>query len=404
LAAGTNGYVMTLAAGVPTWAAAASSGITISDDTTTNATRYLTFTSATSGSITSENVSSTKLQYNPSTGTLTTSAISTAGLTNSGNESITGTLSVTGQITGTVGINVPNTFGYKNRLINGGFFVDQRNYGASQSLGLSAVYTVDRWYALSVGVAATGQRIAGSNGFQYSYQITGVASNTGITFGQKIESVNCYDLASSTVTLSAYIKASALTSVTWTAYYPTATDNYTSRTQISTGTFTINTTSTQYSTNISLPSSVTNGLQIEFTTGALTSGTITYTGVQLEKGLTATSFDYRPYGTELQLCQRYYQYKQNLMGSSCGTTNRFIVVVPLIVTMRTNPTLGLSSALGITSYAVASYTQSSASVGYEGSTYGDSIYISFPNFSGLSAQYNYACYPGTSQLQLFAEL
>jgi hypothetical protein len=74
LAAGTNGYVMTLAAGVPTWAAAASSGITISDDTTTNATRYLTFTSATSGSITSENVSSTKLKYNPSTGELTSPA------------------------------------------------------------------------------------------------------------------------------------------------------------------------------------------------------------------------------------------------------------------------------------------------------------------------------------------
>ena len=71
LAAGTNGYVMTLASGVPTWAAAASSGITISDDTTTNATRYLTFTSATSGSITSENVSSTKLNYNPSKGELT---------------------------------------------------------------------------------------------------------------------------------------------------------------------------------------------------------------------------------------------------------------------------------------------------------------------------------------------
>jgi len=75
LAAGTNGYVMTLAGGVPTWAAAASSGITISDDTTTNATRYLTFTSATTGSITSENVSSTKLTYNPSTGNLSSTVI-----------------------------------------------------------------------------------------------------------------------------------------------------------------------------------------------------------------------------------------------------------------------------------------------------------------------------------------
>jgi len=69
LAAGTNGYVLTLAGGVPTWAAA-SGGLTITDDTTTNATRYLTFTSATTGSISTENVSSTKLTYNPSTGNL----------------------------------------------------------------------------------------------------------------------------------------------------------------------------------------------------------------------------------------------------------------------------------------------------------------------------------------------
>lgn len=67
LAAGTNGYVMTLAGGVPTWAAA-SGGLTISDDTTTNATRYLTFTSATTGSISTEYVSSTKLKWNPSLG------------------------------------------------------------------------------------------------------------------------------------------------------------------------------------------------------------------------------------------------------------------------------------------------------------------------------------------------
>jgi hypothetical protein len=46
------------------------SEITISNDTTTNATRYLTFTSATSGTASSINVSSTKLTYNPSTGSL----------------------------------------------------------------------------------------------------------------------------------------------------------------------------------------------------------------------------------------------------------------------------------------------------------------------------------------------
>jgi hypothetical protein len=68
LAAGTNGYVLTLAGGVPSWAAAAG-GVTLSDDTTTNATRYPLFASATSGSVSTEYVSSTKLQYNPSLGT-----------------------------------------------------------------------------------------------------------------------------------------------------------------------------------------------------------------------------------------------------------------------------------------------------------------------------------------------
>jgi hypothetical protein len=67
---GTAGYVLTSnGASAPTWQANAS-GLGIVDDTTTNATRYITFTDVTTGTITTENVSSTKLQYNPSTGTL----------------------------------------------------------------------------------------------------------------------------------------------------------------------------------------------------------------------------------------------------------------------------------------------------------------------------------------------
>jgi hypothetical protein len=50
---------------------AVSSGTAITDDTSTNASRFLTFTSATSGSISAANVSSTKLTFNPSTGLLT---------------------------------------------------------------------------------------------------------------------------------------------------------------------------------------------------------------------------------------------------------------------------------------------------------------------------------------------
>jgi hypothetical protein len=47
-----------------------SGGITVSDDTSTNATRYVLFDDATSGSVSTVNVSSSKLTFNPSTGTL----------------------------------------------------------------------------------------------------------------------------------------------------------------------------------------------------------------------------------------------------------------------------------------------------------------------------------------------
>jgi hypothetical protein len=55
-----------------------------------------------------------------------------------------------------------------------------------------------------------------------------------------------------------------------------------------------------------------SGSNVYSATGATsvvgTSGATFYiTGVQLEKGSTATSFDYRPYGTELALCQRYFE-------------------------------------------------------------------------------------------------
>jgi len=69
---GTTGQVLTSqgSSAAPIWSTV-SSGITITDDTTTNATRYLTLTSATSGTITGEYTSSTKLQFNPSTGVIT---------------------------------------------------------------------------------------------------------------------------------------------------------------------------------------------------------------------------------------------------------------------------------------------------------------------------------------------
>jgi len=74
------------------------------------------------------------------------------------------------------------------------------------------------------------------------------------------------------------------------------------------------------------------------------------TGVQLEVGSTATSFDYRPYGTELALCQRYFwkiggtaAYEQIAMGLVDATTQvNCITLMP--VAMRAAPSVGYSSA------------------------------------------------------------
>jgi len=104
---GTSGYVVTSnGASAPTWQALPATGITITDDTTTNAARYLAFTSATSGSITGQNVSSTKLQYNPSTGVLTSTSFTGAGTGLTGTAS---SLSIGGTATTATTANATNT-------------------------------------------------------------------------------------------------------------------------------------------------------------------------------------------------------------------------------------------------------------------------------------------------------
>jgi hypothetical protein len=73
--AGTSGQVLTSnGSSAPTWATPTAYA-TVTDDTTTNATRYPLFASVTTGNLTTEYVSSTKLKYNPSSGALTASQL-----------------------------------------------------------------------------------------------------------------------------------------------------------------------------------------------------------------------------------------------------------------------------------------------------------------------------------------
>jgi len=245
-----------------------------------------------------------------------------------------------------------STFGFKNRFINGAMQIAQRATSATITAGstIAAGYsTVDRFYVYCTGANVTAAQVAGSGATKNRLQITGAASVTAVGIGQRIEQLNSYDLAGSTATLSADLAISAtLTTVTWTASYATTTaDTFGTLasptvTQISTGTFTVTSTVTNFSTNITIPAAATTGIQIVFTVGALTAGlTWTVGNVQLEKGSTATSFDYRPIGNELNLCCRYFwKAIENtgsvvMLGAGVVTGSTGLrVFIPLPVPMR----------------------------------------------------------------------
>ncbi len=257
------------------------------------------------------------------------------------------------EVLGAGGSWVGRMAGFRNRIINGAMAIDQRNNGAAQTISSAGgyVYTIDRFYAACAGANVTGQRIAGSAPDQYRYQLTGAASVSAIGFGQRIETANSFDLAGTTATLSVKLANTALTAVSWTAYYANAADNFSSQTQFASGAFTVNSTLTKYSAQIAIPAAATTGINIYFNVGAQTSGTWTIGEMQLEAGQAATPFERRPYGAELALCQRYLP-ALNANGAAAAAlcvaiaTNSTTLtsVHPFPITPRVTPTGIVTSA------------------------------------------------------------
>jgi hypothetical protein len=295
------------------------------------------------------------------------------------------------------------TNGYRrNRIINGGMQVDQRNAGASQTFTAAAAlaYSVDRWYGYCTGANVTGQRVAGSSINQYRYQFTGAASVTAIGFGQRIEAANSYDLNNDTATFSVDLANSLLTTVTWTASYANTTDTFgtlasPTTTQIATGTFTVTSTVTNYTASISVPAAATTGIQIVLTVGAQTSGTWTVGNVQLEAGSVATPFERLPISETLMLCQRYYlklggATAADIAFSGFPTSGIFgYLTLTYPVTMRTNPTGSIvgtwtstnvfgTPSLNLGSGSVAlQIAATTLGTGYQYYTSGTSTYLTF---------------------------
>jgi hypothetical protein len=279
-------------------------------------------------------------------------------------------------------------FGFKNRIINGAMVIDQRNAGAAVTVNsTTATYTVDRFIGRGEsadGVFTVDQVTDAPAGFTNSAKITVTTADASVgasqlyIFGQVLEGFNVADLGfgtanAQTVTVSFWVRSS-LTGTFGGVLKNDGTFSYPFN-------YTINAANTWEQKSITIIGQTSGtwdktnsagmrlfwslGAGSTFTTTANawasgnyfkptgatdvigTSGATFYiTGVQLEKGSTATSFDYRPYGTELALCQRYYYRirgsdtasNTTIFGygfSQSTTTGRAVINFP--VTMRSIP-------------------------------------------------------------------
>lgn len=256
-------------------------------------------------------------------GTVTVTLPATSGtmLTTASSTGISGSAISSGTVPEAYGGTGTSTgyYGFKNRIINGAMGIWQR--GTSFTSGGSATYTADRFFGNgSSGTISRSTDVPA--GFTYSF--SNAASSTAYPgIAQRIESVNIADCASQAITVSFYVKQTSGTAagLNINLAYPTAVDNYSSSTTIveTNVVATMPSSWTRYSYTYTLPANVTNGLSATlFVPSASITATFLITGIQVEKGSAVTSFDYRPYGTELVLCQRYYE-KSYAVETAIGT-------------------------------------------------------------------------------------
>jgi hypothetical protein len=280
-----------------------------------------------------------------------------------------------------------NNVSFRNRIINGAMVINQRATSITAN-ATDNFYTVDRWRVrgeTADGVFTAAQSSTAPTGFQNSLLITVTTADASIgatqiyAIEQLIEGYNVADLGwgasgAAAVTLSFWIRSSltgtfggSLRNDAGNRSYPfTYTISAANTWEQKTVTVAGDTTGTWEKTTSAgmwVNWSLGVGSSRQGTAGAWNSNnnfgatgetavistngaTFYITGVQLEKGSTATSFDYRPYGTELILAQRYAfkrladgsvnNFAPFGMGRYFGTTS-VQLYVPFPVTMRTSP-------------------------------------------------------------------
>jgi len=276
--------------------------------------------------------------------TATTFAGSAASLTAIPAANITGTLPAID------GSSLTGIAGRRNMIINGDMRVSQR--GTSWAAIANATYTLDHWelYNNGIGAYTVTQDSTGPTGFANSFKIdctTADASPTGSDYlllyqrfeGQDLQLLKKGTASAESVTLSFWVKSNKTgngqvnlqdmdnTRMIGNTYTISSADTWEQKTITfagdTTGAFNDDNgeslkiewwfdSGSSYASG-STPTSWEAAASTDRNAGGTlaladsTSNYINITGVQLEVGTAATDFEYRSYGEELALCQRYYQ-------------------------------------------------------------------------------------------------
>ena len=193
---------------------------------------------------------------------------------------------------------------FRNKFINGNMQINQRGNGTA-SAG-TFTYTTDRWYIYCVGAGCSYSQVDTSTG--KALEVIPDLGTTNQIIAQKIENVNCFNLAEQTVTISGRVYIDDATGVTFNTNIYSASS--TNASYGSTRTFSSNLTSGEYtyfSEQVTLPADAKNGVEVDFSFLNAGDRTIRVTDLQFEEGTVPTPFEHRPLSIELALCQRYYQ-------------------------------------------------------------------------------------------------